>query len=162
MTVTPIDKVLADGNCGEATNRGEEARVQTCGATNRNRIQGRSVQVSGPCITKPFSSRQTSKCGARARKVHVLIRGDLSDVPGSRACPKARAVNARATRCWTEVSRRNITRLHTPLGRGRPELDAQVRACLTSLRQVGLPSLSHKVVNRQRRPTGELAWTDAV
>ncbi len=37
MTVTPIDKVLADGNCGEVTNRGEEARVQTCGATNRNR-----------------------------------------------------------------------------------------------------------------------------
>ena len=23
-----------------------------------------------------------------------------------------------------------------------------------------LPCLSHKVVNRQRRPTGELAWTD--
>ncbi len=23
-----------------------------------------------------------------------------------------------------------------------------------------LPSLSHKVVNRQRRPTGELAWTE--
>ena len=54
MTVTPIDKVLADGNCGEATNRGEEARVQNCGATNRNRIQGRSAQVSVPCNTKPF------------------------------------------------------------------------------------------------------------
>ncbi len=137
MTVTPIDKVLADGNCGEATNRGEEARVQTWGATNRNRIQGRSVQVSGPRTMKPFSSRQTSKCGARARKVHVLIRGDLSDVPGSRACPKARAVHAKATRCWAEVSRRHSTRLHTPLQRGRPKRDAQVRAWLISLRQVG-------------------------
>jgi hypothetical protein len=137
MTVTPIDQVLADGNCGEATNRGEEARVQTCGATNRNRIQGRSVQVSGPRTMKPFLSRQTSKCGARARKVHALIRGDLSDVPGSRACPKARAVHAQATRCWAEVSRRHSTRSDTPLGRGRPKRDAQVRALLTSLRRAG-------------------------
>ncbi len=160
MTVTPIDKVLADGNCGRVTDRGKEARVQTCGATNRNRIQGRSAQVSVPGNTKPFSSRQEGKCGAHARKVHVLIRGDLSDVPGIRACPKARAVHAKATRCWAEVSRRHSTRLHTPLQRGRPERDAQVRACLTSLRQVGLPSLSHKVVNRQRQPTGKLAWTE--
>ena len=136
-TVTPIDQVLADGNCGEVTNRGEEARVQTCGATNRNRIQGRHGQVSGPCITKPFSSSREGKCGARARKVHVLIRGDLSDVPGSRACPKARAVHAQATRCWAEVSRRHSTRSDTPLGRGRPKRDAQVRALLTSLRQAG-------------------------
>ena len=137
MAVTPIDKVLADGNCGEVTNRGEEARVQTCGATNRNRIQGRRGQASGPCITKPFSSSREGKCGARARKVHALIRGDLPDVPGSRACPKARAVHAKATRCWAEVSRRHSTRSDTPLGRGRPERDAQVRAWLTSLRQAG-------------------------
>ena len=162
MTVTPIDKVLADGNCGEVTHRGEEARSQTCGATNRNRIQGRSVQVSGPCITKPFSSRQTSKCGARARKVHVLIRGDLSDVPVSRACPKGGAVHAKATRCWAEVSRRHSTRLHTPLQRGRPERDAQVRALLTRYVRSVLPNLSHKVVNRQRRPMGKLAWTDVM
>ncbi len=141
MTVTPIDKVLADGNCGEATNRGEEARVQICGATNRNRIRGRHGQVSGPCITKPFSSSREGKCGARARKVHVLIRGDLSDVPVSRACPKGGAVHAKATRCWAEVSRRHSTRLHTPLQRGRPKRDAQVRALLTSLRQAGSAEL---------------------
>ncbi len=137
MTVTPIDKVLADGNCGEATNRGEEARVQNCGATNRNRIQGRSAQVSVPCNTKPSSSRQEGKCGARAGKVHVLIRGDLPDVPVSRACPKGGAVHAKATRCQAEVSRGQSTRSDTPLGRGRPERDAQVRAWLISLRQVG-------------------------
>ena len=79
--------------------------------------------------------------GARARKVHVLIRGDLSDVPGSRACPKARAVHAKVTRCWTEVSRRHSTRLHTPLQQGRPKRDAQVRAWLTSLRQAGSAEL---------------------
>ena len=137
MTVTLIDKVLADGNCGEVTNRGKEARVQNCGATNRNRIQGRSAQVSVPCNTKPSSSRQEGKCGARARKVHVLIRGDLSDVPVSRACPKCGADLARAIRCQAEVSRRHSTRSDTPLGRGRPERVAQVRVCLVSLRQVG-------------------------
>ena len=132
------------------TNRGEEARVQTCGATNRNRIQGRSVQVSGPRGTdaqrwsrsrfRPGRQAGTHRRwvgGARARKVHVLIRTCLSDVPGSRACPKARAVHAKATRCWAEVSRRHSTRSDTPLGRGRPERDAQVRALLTSLRQAG-------------------------
>ena len=136
-TVTPINKVLDDGNCGEVTNRGEEARVQTCGATKRNRIKGRRGQVSAPCNMKPFSSSCEGKCGARARKVHVLIRGDLPDVLVSRVCPKGGAVHAKATRCWAEVSRRHSTRLHTPLQRGRPERDAQVRACLTSLRQVG-------------------------
>ena len=137
MTVTPIDKVLADGNCGEATNRGEEARVQNCGATNRNHIQGRSGQASAPDSTKPSSSIRKGKCGARAGTVHVLIRGDLPDVPLSRACPKSGAVHAKATRCQAEVSRRHSTRSDTPLGRGRPERDAQVRAWLISLRQVG-------------------------
>ena len=118
-------------------NRRRSHSRQNCGATNRNRIQGRHAQVSGPCITKPFSSSREGKCGARARKVHVLIRGDLSDVPVSRACPKGGAVHAKATRCWAEVSRRHSTRLHTPLQRGRPERDAQVRAWLTSLRQAG-------------------------
>ncbi len=143
-------------------NRRRPHSRQNCGATNRNRIQGRSAQVSVPCNTKPFSTRQEGKCGARARKVHVLIRGDLSDVPASMASPKARAICAKAPRCWAEVSRRHSTRLHTPLQRGRPERDAQVRACSTSLRQAGRPAhiLSHKVVNRQRRPTGKPAWTD--
>ena len=121
MTVTPIDKVLADGNCGEATNRGEEARVQNCGATNRNRIQGRSAQVSVPGNTKPSLSRQEGKCGARAGKVHVLIRGDLSDVPVSRACPKGGAVHAKAARCGQESADGIVLALHTPLQRGRPE-----------------------------------------
>ena len=157
---TPIDRARGEGNCGRATDRGKEAGAKTCEATNRNRIQGRSTQASVPCNTKPFSSRWEGKCGACAGKVHVLIRGDLPDVPGSRACPKARAVHAQATRCWAEVSRRHSTRSDTPLGRGRPERDAQVLALLTSLRQGGrVPRLS-LTVNRQRQPAGKMAWTD--
>ena len=156
MTATPIDQVLADGNCGEATNRGEEARVQTCGATNRNRIQGRYGQVSVPCNTKPFSSSRAGKCGARARKVHVLIRGDLSDVPVSRACPKGGAVHARATRCWAEVSRRHSTRSDTPLGRGRPKPNEQgdvQRPRVTSPRGV-----HRKVTILTRRHVASYPW----
>ncbi len=84
----------------------------------------------------------------------------LARKPGPRA--PTGGWSAKATRCWAEVSRRHSTRLHTPLQRERPERDAQVRATLTSLRQEGRPAhiLSHKVVNRQRRPTGKLAWTD--
>jgi hypothetical protein len=33
-----VDKVLADGNCGRVTDRGEEAGVQGCEPTNRNSI----------------------------------------------------------------------------------------------------------------------------
>jgi hypothetical protein len=97
---------------------------QTCEVTNRNRIQGRFTQASVPCNTKPFPIGWEGKCGACAGKVHVLIRGDLSDVPGSRACPKARAVHAKATRCRAEVSRRRSTGPHTPL---RPERTERCR-----------------------------------
>ena len=67
-TVTAIDQVLDEGNCGEVTNRGEEAcecavkltvkcrrqshSRQTCEVTDRNSIQGRCGQVSEPNITK--------------------------------------------------------------------------------------------------------------
>jgi len=68
-TVTPIDQVLDEGNCREATNRGEEACEwavkltldrrrqphfrQSCEVMNRNSIQGRCEQASEPNLTKP-------------------------------------------------------------------------------------------------------------
>jgi hypothetical protein len=82
-TVTPIDKVLADGNCGLI--RGKEARVQTCEVTNRNPIEGRRGQASVPSNTKPYSFSHEGKWGACARKVHALIRGRLFRVPVSSA-----------------------------------------------------------------------------
>ncbi len=56
--ITPIDKVRGEGNCGRATDRGKEAGAKTCKATNRNVIQGRVAEASGPSITKPFPARQ--------------------------------------------------------------------------------------------------------
>ena len=42
-TVTPIDKVLEEGNCGEVTNRGEEAcecLVRKCHHTFSSKLRG--------------------------------------------------------------------------------------------------------------------------
>ena len=66
--MTPIVKVLDEGNCVRATDRGKEAykrsigvatgsdNRQNCEVTDRNLIQGRCGQASGPSITKPFSA----------------------------------------------------------------------------------------------------------
>jgi hypothetical protein len=93
-TVTPIEKALAEGNCGRVTGRGEEAGRQTCEATNRNRIQGRSGQASVPGNTKPSSSIRTGGHrpkvgrGVCAGTVHVLIRGDLTANPVAGLAPE--------------------------------------------------------------------------
>jgi len=51
--VTPIGTSTSQwqGRKGDRPSGG--SRRQTCGSTNRNRIQGRYTQASGPGITKP-------------------------------------------------------------------------------------------------------------
>jgi len=106
-TVTPIDQVLDEGNCGEVTIRGEEAcecavkltldrrrqphSRQSCEVTNRNSIQGRCGQVSGPNLTKPSSFIRIGKSRACAVKATRLILGDPSHVS---ACPEFRTDRA--------------------------------------------------------------------
>ena len=91
-TVTPSEQVQDEGNCGEVTNRGEEAcecvrkcrpdcrrrphSRQSCEATDRNLIQGRCGQASEPNITKPSSFIRIGKSGACAVKATRLILGD--------------------------------------------------------------------------------------
>ena len=115
-TVTPIDQVLDEGNCGEATNRGEEAcecavkltkpwkvsafcdrrrqpySRQSCEVTDRNSIQGRCGQVSEPNITKPSSFICIGKSGACAAKAIRLILGDPLRVSSRSACRLDRAI----------------------------------------------------------------------
>ena len=101
--IAPIDKVRGEGNCGRATDRGEEARecvrkcrpdfaagrilTSSCEATNRNVIQGRRGQASEHNITKPFPDRHAGKWRACAATDHVLpwkrplVRGPDRDVP---------------------------------------------------------------------------------
>ena len=83
-TVTLIDKVLDEGNCVRATNRGKEAGCQSCEVTDRNLIPGRYGQASGPTITKPFSFNRIGKSRACAAKVNRLIQGRLESKSGSR------------------------------------------------------------------------------
>ena len=107
-TVTPIDQVRDEGNCGEVTNRGEEAcecvvkltsqcrrqphSRQSCEATDRNLIQGRCGQASEPSITKPFSFIHIGKSGACAAKAIRLILGDPPHVSARQACLTGRAI----------------------------------------------------------------------
>ncbi len=107
-TVTPIDQVRDEGNCGEVTNRGEEAcecvvkltsqcrrqphSRQSCEATDRNLIQGRCGQASEPSITKPFSFIRIGKSGACAAKAIRLILGDPPHVSARQACLTDRAI----------------------------------------------------------------------
>ena len=100
-TVTPIEQVRDEGNCGEVTNRGEEAcecagkltknrrqshSRQICEATHRNPIQGRCGQASEPNITKPSSFIRIGKSGACAEKAIRLIQGDPPHVSVMQAC----------------------------------------------------------------------------
>jgi len=95
--VTPIDKALGEGNCGLV--RGKEAGAKLARLRTETAYQGRSVQASVPSNTKPFSSRREGKRGACARKVHVLIRGRLPDVPVSSACHERQGGMGRPMSC---------------------------------------------------------------
>lgn len=104
-TVTPIDQVPDEGNCGQVTSRGEEAcecavklthqrrrqphSRQSCKVTNRNSIQGRRRQVSEPNITKPSSFIRIGKLRACAAKAIRLILGDPPHVSAREACLNA-------------------------------------------------------------------------
>jgi len=104
-TVTPIDQVRDEGNCGRAIDRGEEAcecavkltltsrrqphSRQSCEVTDRNPIQGRCGQVSEPTITKPSSFIRIGKSGACAAKAIRLILGDPPHVSAREACLNA-------------------------------------------------------------------------
>ncbi len=110
--------------------------------------------------------------GARARKVHVLIRRDLPDVPGSRACPKARASRPKPWRVRQKSAegilgrRQSVRSIETLTREGRNSQGSQDRNGLLKARterasahradlatwSAVSPRCSHKVVNRLRRP----------
>ena len=136
-TVTPIDKVLDEGNCGEVTDRGKEAcecvvkpannmrrrphSHQSCEVTNRNSIQGRWGSVSGPTITKPSSFVRIGKSRACAAKVSRLIQGELESKTGSRLQAESRSRVVKATRRFQQSAEAILRIRHTPLAIGRAE-----------------------------------------
>jgi len=136
-TVIPIDKVLDEGNCGRAIDRGKEAcecagkltenrrqphSRQSCEVTNRNPIQGRYEQASEPIITKPFSFTRISKLGACAVKANRLIPGELGSESGSRLDAESRWSAAQANDRSQQSAEVIVLVRHTPLSPGRTEL----------------------------------------
>ena len=140
LMVHPLDsrnQVRDEGNCGEVTNRGEEAcecarkyrpvcrrrshSRQSCEATNRNRIQGRCGQVSEPIITKPSLFIRIGKSGACAAKVTRLIQGDPSFVSVRRACSNAERFVVNTYRDRRKSAEVVLLLRHTPLAAGRTE-----------------------------------------
>lgn len=72
------EEVLDEGNCGEMTNRGEEAGVKSARLRTETSYQGRRGQASGPDVTKPFY---------RAAKVNEeLAQGRFTFLSGE-GCP---------------------------------------------------------------------------
>jgi hypothetical protein len=160
-----MNEVRDEGNCGEVTNRGEEAcecavkltvtsrrqphSRQSCEATNRNSIQGRSGQVSEPIIAKPSSFSRSGKSRACAAKVirliqgrtaalfelplgsqfgagapwnpPVAVQGDPSPVSVRRACSKAERSVVNTVRGRRKSAEVVVLLRHTPLTTGRTE-----------------------------------------
>ena len=136
-TVTPIDQVRDEGHCGRATDRGKEAcecvreyrpdcrrrshSRQSCEATNRNPIQGRCGQVSGPSFTKPSSFIRIGKSGACAAKVIRLIQGDPLDVSVTQAGLKAEPSPVNGGGVGRKSAEAVVLSRRTPATTGRAE-----------------------------------------
>jgi hypothetical protein len=136
--VTPIVKVLYEGNCVRATERGKEAcecavkstadtrrrphSRQNCEVTDRNLIQGRYGQASGPTITKPFSFIWIGKSSACAVKANRPILGGLESGSGSRLYAESRSLVAKATWRLQQSAEAIVLTRHIPVATGRAEL----------------------------------------
>jgi hypothetical protein len=135
-TVTPIDQVRDEGNCGEVTNRGEEAcecvgkltknrrqphSRQSCEVTDRNSIQGRCGQVSEPNLTKPSSFIRIGKSRACAAKAIRLILGDPSHESARSACRTDRATTGNGAGVWRKSAEVIVLSRRNPATTGRTE-----------------------------------------
>lgn len=73
----------AEGNCVVVRRGGKEAGGVTRGLRDTNRIRGRAVWASWHDAAKLMViKRPSGKCGGRAGKAVVLIRGGLRGCPG--------------------------------------------------------------------------------
>lgn len=74
--------IQVNGNCVVVRRGGKEAGGVIRGLRDTNRIRGGAVWASQHAMTKPVVIKRPSrKCGRRAEKVVVLIRGDLHRCP---------------------------------------------------------------------------------
>jgi len=117
---TPIGKVLGEGNCGRATDRGKEAGAKPARLRTETAYKADSP---GECANQheAVPDRGYGKCGACAGKVHVLIRGGLESRSGSRLYAESRSRAVRAVRRFQHSAEAIVRTRHTPLAVGRAE-----------------------------------------
>lgn len=123
--IAPIGKARGEGNCGRATDRGEEAgtsaarlRTETSykagaarrvGTTPRSRSQT-TAQVKGELVQRQITRLSGETCIDGLRAVVA---------PRSKACLKARNGSAKAGPGGAGVSRGHITDPRRPIETGR-------------------------------------------
>ena len=125
--ITPIDQVLGEGNCGRATDRGEEARecVRKCRPDFAvGRILAKAARLRTETSSKAGSGRRVSTTSRSRSQTPVQVNDELVQrnitflsgeirrdgrcavaAPTSKACLKLRNATAEAGAGAAEVSR---------------------------------------------------------
>ena len=141
--IAPIDKVRGEGNCGRATDRGEEA----CECVRKYRpdfavghILVKAARLRTETSYKAGSGRRVSPTSRSRSQTPAQVNGELAQrsitllsgeicidrmravgAPASRACPKTWNGLAQADPGGAEVSRGHSTDPRRPIETGRTE-----------------------------------------
>lgn len=141
--ITPIGKVLDEGNCGRATDRGEEA----CECVRKYRpvfavghILVKAARLRTETLYKAGSGRRVCTTSRSRSQTPVQVNGELAQrkitllsgeicrggmravaAPTSKACLNIRNASAKAVAGAAEVSRGRITDPRNPIETGRTE-----------------------------------------
>ena len=141
--IAPIDKVRGEGNCGRATDRGEEASecVRKCRPDFAvGRILTKAARLRTETSSKAGSGRRVSTTSRSRSQTPVQVNGELVQrkitllsgeicrggmravaAPTSKACLKTRNAAAKAVAGAAEVSRGRSTDPRNPIETGRTE-----------------------------------------
>ena len=137
--IAPIDKVLDEGNCGRATDRGEEACECSIGVATGSilvkaaRLRTETSYKAGPGRRVSTTSRSRSQTldlvnGELAQRNITLLSGEtcrdgmrVVAAPMSKACLKTRNGLAKANSGAAGVSRGRSTDPRKPIETGRTE-----------------------------------------
>jgi hypothetical protein len=141
--IAPIDKVRGEGNCGRATDRGEEACecVRKCRPVFAvGRILTKAARLRTETSSKAGSGRRVSTTSRSRSQTPVQVNDELVQrkitflsgetcqaacespfAPASKACLKGGNVAEQSTTGETGVSRGRSTNTRNPIETGRTE-----------------------------------------
>ncbi len=141
--IAPIDKVRGEGNCGRATDRGEEACecVRKCRPEFAvGRILTKAARLRTETSSKAGSGRRVSTTSRSRSQTPVQVNGELVQrkitllsgetcqaaceppfAPASKACLKGGNVAEQSTMGEAGVSRGRSTNTRSPIETGRTE-----------------------------------------